>query len=464
VSPSQLVTKLIISNRFTFETGKQECVAHKIASFYIAILLTMPSKKQPSAPVQKNLTPRKGKRKGENSSAKSVTKNQTDTPDASDDRKEKVLTFSGAVPVDDECPLDSKTHHVLVEGNIIYNAMLNQTNIGSNNNKYYVLQVIKHNKKQEFFNWFRWGRVGKIVGTTLQPTTQKQLAIINFEKKFRDKTGNPFNCGTFTKVKGKYDLVKIDYGEEESKKKQEAPKSKKAKIEAPSTLDKRVQDIMKLIFDQDEWEEQVKEMKFDIKKAPLGKLTKQQVTAGYEALKKVEECIQKKTTGQPLIDACSEFYTKIPHDFGMKRPPLIATASDLKQKLQLLEALGDIQIAISLIDNEEEDENTNILDTHYKSLDCGLHPLEKDEQEFQNIQKYVQNTHGSTHNQYKLIIEDIFRVDRPSDIQRFKHEIGTRMLLWHGSRLTNWCGILKQGLRIAPPEAPVTGYMFGKGV
>lgn len=29
------------------------------------------------------------------------------------------------------------------------------------------------------------------------------------------------------------------------------------------------------------------------------------------------------------------------------------------------------------------------------------------------------------------------------------------------SRLTNWVGILSQGLRIAPPEAPVTGYMFG---
>ena len=38
------------------------------------------------------------------------------------------------------------------------------------------------------------------------------------------------------------------------------------------------------------------------------------------------------------------------------------------------------------------------------------------------------------------------------------------MLLWHGSRLTNWVGILSKGLRIAPPEAPVTGYMFGKGV
>ena len=38
-----------------------------------------------------------------------------------------------------------------------------------------------------------------------------------------------------------------------------------------------------------------------------------------------------------------------------------------------------------------------------------------------------------------------------------------RQLLWHGSRLTNWVGILSQGLRIAPPEAPVTGYMVGHG-
>jgi hypothetical protein len=37
-------------------------------------------------------------------------------------------------------------------------------------------------------------------------------------------------------------------------------------------------------------------------------------------------------------------------------------------------------------------------------------------------------------------------------------------LLWHGSRLTNFVGILRNGLRIAPPEAPATGYMFGKGI
>lgn len=33
---------------------------------------------------------------------------------------------------------------------------------------------------------------------------------------------------------------------------------------------------------------------------------------------------------------------------------------------------------------------------------------------------------------------------------------GDRLLLWHGSRSTNFAGILKQGLRIAPPEGEVS--------
>lgn len=37
-------------------------------------------------------------------------------------------------------------------------------------------------------------------------------------------------------------------------------------------------------------------------------------------------------------------------------------------------------------------------------------------------------------------------------------------MLWHGSRVSNFGGILSQGLRIAPPEAPVNGYAYGKGV
>jgi poly [ADP-ribose] polymerase len=65
---------------------------------------------------------------------------------------------------------------------------------------------------------------------------------------------------------------------------------------------------------------------------------------------------------------------------------------------------------------------------------------------------------------------NIYRIERQGENNRFKEskysglENSDRRLLWHGSRSTNFGGILSQGLRIAPPEAPVNGYMFGKGV
>ena len=62
-----------------------------------------------------------------------------------------------------------------------------------------------------------------------------------------------------------------------------------------------------------------------------------------------------------------------------------------------------------------------------------------------------------------MVMEELFSLEKPSETQNFL-DCGNRQLLFHGSRLSNWAGILGQGLRIAPPEAPVTGYMFGKGV
>ncbi|XP_078489741.1 poly [ADP-ribose] polymerase 2-like [Ciona intestinalis] len=397
-----------------------------------------------------------------------VKKSKDNEEDAStsvkEEIKEKVVVFTGSIPLDEECTLDPKQYHVHTEQDLVFNAMLNQTNIGSNNNKYYVIQLLKNNKTSEFFIWLRWGRVGKVAGKTLEAVGLEQGKRI-FQKKFRDKTGNYFHAFNlpFVKKKGKYDLLEMDYGED--KKTDTEKKDTKNKVKAESVLHKSLQDVMTLIFDITEWEESVKEMKFDIKKSPLGKLTKKQITAGYEALKAVETCItQNKVDKQELIEACSQFYTRIPHDFGMKAPPLIETTDQLKEKLELLEALNEIQVAISIVEDENEDDDTNPIDLNYKSLNCDLTPLDRSDDQFKIVKKYVSNTHGITHTSYTLSVEDVFTVNREVDSARFKSKMGNRTLLWHGSRLTNWCGILKQGLRIAPPEAPVTGYMFGKGV
>ena len=80
------------------------------------------------------------------------------------------------------------------------------------------------------------------------------------------------------------------------------------------------------------------------------------------------------------------------------------------------------------------------------------------------VAAYAANTHAATHGTYRLRVRHVLRAARAGEAAAHRAALGNRQLLWHGSRLTNWVGILSQGLRIAPPEAPVTGYMFGKGV
>ena len=83
--------------------------------------------------------------------------------------------------------------------------------------------------------------------------------------------------------------------------------------------------------------------------------------------------------------------------------------------------------------------------------------LAKDCDEFEMIKEYVTNTHAPTHSSYALELLEVFNIERHGESKRYKpfRKLPNRKLLWHGSRTTNFAGILSQGLRIAPPEAPV---------
>ena len=58
---------------------------------------------------------------------------------------------------------------------------------------------------------------------------------------------------------------------------------------------------------------------------------------------------------------------------------------------------------------------------------------------------------------------DVFCLDKSNEVARYEDR-GNTKLLYHGNRLSNRAGIVSQRLRIAPPEAPSTGYMLGNGV
>ncbi|KAJ8444030.1 hypothetical protein Cgig2_020876 [Carnegiea gigantea] len=231
-------------------------------------------------------------------------------------------------------------------------------------------------------------------------------------------------------------------------------------------LEPRVARFISLICNIGMMRQQMMQIGYNAEKLPLGKLSKSTILKGYDVLKRIAD-VMGQSNGKLLEELSGEFYTVIPHDFGFRkmREFVIDTPQKLKSKLEMVEALGEIELATKLLGNGagmEEDP----LYAQYERLQCGLVPVEADSEEFSMIEKYLKNTHAKTHSSYTVDIVQIFRVSREGEDRRFKKFAGTknRMLLWHGSRLTNWTGILSQGLRIAPPEAPVTGYMFGKGV
>ncbi|XP_055388626.1 uncharacterized protein LOC129617415 [Condylostylus longicornis] len=135
-----------------------------------------------------------------------------------------------------------------------------------------------------------------------------------------------------------------------------------------------------------------------------------------------------------------------------------------------MEQLMEIGVAASIMDEALRNaKSMAALDSYYLGLNCELLPVDRKSNAFKSISLALKNTHARTHNSYSLRLVDIYECKRAQETERYLEFLNStplenRKLLWHGSRLTNWAGILKTGLRIAPPEAPVTGYMFGKGI
>ena len=90
-----------------------------------------------------------------------------------------------------------------------YDCMLNQTNIGQNNNKYYVIQLIQRGNRYSL--WTRWGRVGEDGQNAMKSFGAKDEGVREFYKKFKDKTKNNWDDrDNFVPAKGKYTLLEMD--------------------------------------------------------------------------------------------------------------------------------------------------------------------------------------------------------------------------------------------------------------
>ncbi|XP_053315053.1 poly [ADP-ribose] polymerase 1 [Spea bombifrons] len=392
--------------------------------------------------------------------AKSAGKVKEEQGSSKSEKKMK-LTVKGGAAVDPDSGLENSSH-VLEKSGKIFSATLGLVDITRGTNSYYKLQLIEHDRDARYWVFRSWGRVGTVIGSNkLEEMSSKEEAIDHFLNLYQEKTGNAWHSTNFTKYPNKFYPLEIDYGQEEDVvKKLSAGAGTKSKLPQP------VQELIKMIFDVESMKKAMVEFEIDLQKMPLGKLSKRQIQSAYSILNEVQQAVSDSSSESRLLDLSNRFYTLIPHDFGMKKPPLLNNLEYIQAKVQMLDNLLDIEVAYSLLRGGAEDGEKDPIDVKYEKIKTDIQVVDKDSEEARIIEQYVENTHAETHNAYKLEILDIFKIEREGEKQRYKpfKQLHNRQLLWHGSRTTNFAGILSQGLRIAPPEAPVTGYMFGKGI
>ena len=262
---------------------------------------------------------------------------------------------------------------------MIYDATLNQTNAGDNNNKFYRLQVLVSGSG-DFRTSMRWGRVGELGHGTILGNGSLPDAMAAFEKKFKEKAGvswfNRFDVPKRSRKKGYYTFVERRYEDDSDGSSRDLATVSPVK-RAESALSKPVQRLMELIFNQQYFADTMRELDYDANKLPLGQLSKRTLEKGFKILKDLEELLmdpsiadsKHKMIWPDAIAACSNsFYTIIPHVFDRNRPPLISSIVTLKQEISFMESLSDMQIANAIMKDTGGDLTVNALDRHFYGL------------------------------------------------------------------------------------------------
>ena len=385
--------------------------------------------------------------------------------------------------------------HIYIKNNENYSCVLNMSDVSTNCNKFYILQLIERNDKKAYFIFTRSGRVGYKGTETIDCFIYETDAVTAFKNIFKEKTSLDYDD------KNNKDLKYIDkYQYIEMADSNPTTTNTSTITDINNTvpvpvLEKKINMLIDILFDAKIYEQAMEKFDLNIKRTPLGSISISQISKAFKTLKKIalvlelESELSNKSNNfnneiayilyelkllspelninnidinnidikSILTDLTSEFYSIIPSGIGMAKAVIISTIEMITEKSDLLKILEHLSVFKNLpVSSVNYDK--------YSSLNCNIQIANYDES--QMILKYFFNTAGSTH-KIGFSIKEIYSVNRIEENLRFEKwkNLHNRQLLWHGSKLCNFVSILKNGLILNPGNnVKKTGSMFGHGL
>jgi ankyrin repeat protein/predicted DNA-binding WGR domain protein len=348
-------------------------------------------------------------------------------------------------------------------------------------NVFYRMQLLHETNRDVFLVVTRYGRIGDSGQHQLTSFAKKEEAVHEFQTIFKSKSGNDWSeVGNFQRIKKKYKLARFD--QTSAKEELQDFYEKTHEKDLPdSSIGDSVKSILREVASSKTLFAKVKTLQVDTSRLPLSRLNKADLMQAFTLLLEIKKCAKELQEERAvdvvdsdpekifeLLDELSEmtsdYFELIPSTRYRRSsiPPMEGTAT-IDQNIMVVRELLEVEVAVKiLLGARLRIKEVHPLDYCYNSLNIKLMELDDQSVERSAILDYVQRSLDYGHPS----AVKIFALERKGETERFAKflKMKNRKLLWHGSRTMNFLGVLNRGLKIAPPEAPATGAMFGKGI
>ncbi len=177
---------------------------------------------------------------------------------------------------------------------------------------------------------------------------------------------------------------------------------------------------------------------------PLGVLTLGQIERGEAILQQLYGVFKNDQTNHSEMERLSgEFYTCIPHRIGRTRAAVdqavISTLESFEQKQETLQLMKDM-LSVNGDSSVLFDAKA---DAQYDALRCAVTAMDPTSQQFKELSGYVLASQIKSKN---IRIHNIYRLARQDEWSGFDTKVGNERMLFHGSRIKNWVGLLSRGI------------------
>ena len=331
------------------------------------------------------------------------------------------------------------------EYTVLVSTVLSRTSLEANNNKFYVLEV--HEAAGGKFRVFtNYGRVGAEGVKESREAGSREAATTVYERLLKEKTSP-------RKGYVPIEVEKATVGSAALKTRTEQEFYQKRGLKE-SGLHPQIAHFVEHIYDESK-SELVRRIE-----TPLGSLSKGQIERGADTLREIRFALARDHRDQ-VVPLTSRYYSLIPHRLG-RWTSLDDVAINTIEKADSEEELLQLMRDVYHVQNDLEAE----VDRKYRALGAEISVVSKDDPVYTQVAQKIVESQSKRH-PFRLRVGRLLAARLPDERARFEtggRAAGNLQGLFHGTKNCNMVGILSRGLLIAPKHAPVTGYMFGKGI